>query len=980
MADLFPPDNSLATVQSFIATAAAGDRVIIPTVPSATVTWNGGVTISGITLMCAVQNGVSINSGVATTYQVTMTKHPTQVTSLLNLKFIGNGRQLLTGGSAFDRPYVVGFCSFQTDFTDTTSGRPAIHLAVNGGVLHHNTFAPVTASVPTANAPATNGDVFNIATTEDWTTAPTFGTLDTTGERNIYFEDNTFTNIIETGPDADIAARTVFRHNTWVDSSIVFHSGAPNDSSPNGGHRHFEIYQNTFSRINNTIPVNKWIWVRGGSGIITNNAMDRASSPDGSSYPNKNDIPLTVGCPGTYPIQYQIGQTNFTPESTPSRPLMIFGNIAGPHTNGPADSNFITVGSGPVSTCGNPGAYIQQGRDYVLSQTWAWTPYPYPHQLNTGGGGDVTAPVCTITTPTAGTTFSTGTTPITTVGGTASDAVGVTQVTWTNDRGGSGAATGTTTWTIPSIALLSGANVITVTARDAAGNAGSDVLTITLTGSATTYFVDQTAGLDTNNGTSLATAWKNCPGMASYTGSGSLVAGDTVFFDRADTWNCAAGNQGLWLVGGVSYIGNVQGTGSGKARIRATGQMDAGLVRFRDHASLTTLFEGFEVDGNSQVCNGVDINAGFFSLMNGATKRVKNCEVHHVFSRASLGQYSYGIIASNHGGAAGACANVEFIDCIVHDVSRDAICLYPGDESNACTLTTCLIQHCEAYNTGQDPDYFAGAGILVKGRVIDATIEYNYCHDVDGASIFVNSNETNHFGTGPQNIHIRYNIITNSTGNGAFLVYDGSGGTDPKDIKFYGNIVFNSTVNSGALIHGSLNGTVQLLMYNNTFFNAPVLVENSGAVFSPFEFRNNIVYYTGGIPLTDPGVKITAHSNNMFFRGSGTLVTSGASSFTSANLATYEATALSSDPTFTNTAALPSGFIGTFGVDLAPIPNGLSIQTGSPGVNAGLALAATYASSINSLSRPQGTSWDRGAYEISLSLVPPSPPTGFHFI
>jgi len=91
---------------------------------------------------------------------------------------------------------------------------------------------------------------------------------------------------------------------------------------------------------------------------------------------------------------------------------------------------------------------------------------------------DTTAPAVSIATPTTGTTFTTGTTPLT-VGGTASDAVGVTQVTWANDRGGSGTATGTTNWNASGIVLLSGANVITITARDAAGNSATDALTVT---------------------------------------------------------------------------------------------------------------------------------------------------------------------------------------------------------------------------------------------------------------------------------------------------------------------------------------------------------------------------------------------------------------------------------------------------------------------------------------------------------------------
>jgi hypothetical protein len=93
---------------------------------------------------------------------------------------------------------------------------------------------------------------------------------------------------------------------------------------------------------------------------------------------------------------------------------------------------------------------------------------------------DATAPAVTITSPTAGPTYTTSASSIT-LGGTASDSVGVTQVTWTNSRGGSGAAIGTTSWTASGIVLQPGANVLSVTARDAAGNTAMDTVTVTLT-------------------------------------------------------------------------------------------------------------------------------------------------------------------------------------------------------------------------------------------------------------------------------------------------------------------------------------------------------------------------------------------------------------------------------------------------------------------------------------------------------------------
>jgi hypothetical protein len=367
---------SVANVASAIALAGPGDTI---QVPAGTCSWSGGISFTGVSLVGA---GSSTSGTVITGGIVTMTKHASKYTRLTGFRFTGTDDHIRAGGSATAKPYIIdnNYIRF-----DVSGGQArAIHLSANGGLLHHNQFTAMN---------WINADVFNIQTGENWSQAPTFGANDSTGERNIYFEDNTFTNIVETMPDADEGTRIVIRHNAFIDSSIVFHGGAPNDSSPNGGTRQFEVYSNTFDRVSNSIPVNKWIWVRGSSGVIANNSMERADSPDGFSYSNKPEIRLTVGCPNPYPMQYQVGQSNQTPENPPSRPLAIFGNTGA----GTTDGNFIDVAGSDTAgpPCSQPDNYIQKGRDYVLSNTWGWTPYAYPHPLqNMAGGGGVvlTAP------------------------------------------------------------------------------------------------------------------------------------------------------------------------------------------------------------------------------------------------------------------------------------------------------------------------------------------------------------------------------------------------------------------------------------------------------------------------------------------------------------------------------------------------------------------------------------------------------------
>lgn len=372
-ATLSAPTCSRADVLAKLASASPGDTLLVP---AGSCNWSGGISISGVQLVGA---GSSTSGTVITAGMVNLTKHSSQYTRLSGFRFTGADQHISAGGSGSAKPYIIDRNYIRSD----VSG-PAIQLTANGGLVHHNEFFAVN---------PTSEDVFNIPTGEDWSQGPTIGADDTAGERNIYLEDNTFTNIAETGPDGDIGARIVIRGNTYVDSSIVFHGGYPTDSSPNGGTRHFEVYNNRFQRVSNSIPINKWIWVRGASGVIANNVIDRADSPDGFSYPNKKEILLTVGCPTGYPVQYQVGQSLRAPEASPSRPLAIFGNSGA----GTSDANFISVQGSETAgpPCGSPNSYIQQGRDYVLSNAWGWRPYVYPHPLQNIQAGAGPAPTAT---------------------------------------------------------------------------------------------------------------------------------------------------------------------------------------------------------------------------------------------------------------------------------------------------------------------------------------------------------------------------------------------------------------------------------------------------------------------------------------------------------------------------------------------------------------------------------------------------------
>lgn len=472
---------------------------------------------------------------------------------------------------------------------------------------------------------------------------------------------------------------------------------------------------------------------------------------------------------------------------------------------------------------------------------------------------------------------------------------------------------------------------------------------------AATYYVSP-SGSDSNGGTSPSAPWKNCPGMTAYSGSGSLKAGDVVYFDSGGAW-LTTGAWGLSIVGGVSYIGDTWPSTGSRATIRLNAQPTSpyGVVDWRqDDATTPTTVQGFDLDANHYYSDGVSVNHAHYSVpLLGALKTINNVVVHNVASTTSLGQYAYGIIISDHGGASGQVSSVLVENSIVHDISRDGLVMYPGDENQQCTILNVTFRNNVVYNVGQDNTYGSGSAIAVKGQVSNGIVEYNYVYgpgapDKYGAGIFLDSNETNP-GTGMSNIHIRYNIVNWNLVSGGIRLYSN---TDPssKDVRIYGNVVYNSTANGGFVINGDLKGTNNSIrLYNNTFYNAPITVTPSQAIYSLFDVRNNIVYYPGGAAISGSGF-FTTNSNN-----------------------------LTVNPLFKSTANLPTGFTGTYGTNLAPNADGLSLASGSPAIGAGVALGSPYNGSINSVIRPATGPWDIGAYATSTATLP-APPTGLQAI
>ncbi len=150
-----------------------------------------------------------------------------------------------------------------------------------------------------------------------WASASTFGTDDTDSLHNLYFEDNKVTNM-NVATDADTASRQVWRFNEMHNASMADHGY---DSSTQG-HRHTELYDNTFY-CDNEQQMSGWYSFRGGTHKIFHNTFaaydnTKCGYPDHSgNSPIAASIYKLIQCtsiggwPGTYagsyPAPHQIG-------------------------------------------------------------------------------------------------------------------------------------------------------------------------------------------------------------------------------------------------------------------------------------------------------------------------------------------------------------------------------------------------------------------------------------------------------------------------------------------------------------------------------------------------------------------------------------------------------------------------------------------------------------------------------------------------
>jgi hypothetical protein len=307
--------------------------------------------------------------------------------------------------------------------------RDMILSDTNRGIIWNCSFDGYAFNLSTM-ASLTVKDAGNV-TGNSWTSVSNMGSLDTTGQGELFMETNDF-EAFGFAIGIDDNGRIVSRYNFLDNAGLMATHGA--DTS-NYGQRFFEVYNNidVFNAYSNgtTFNINDWIYLRGGTGLVYNNTIPALISSD---YGTKPDINMTVmnlqrnggpdACWGAghsspsgqnYHAPRQVGFGYVTGTGTASytgtspnpvytvngandsityvgdsEPFYIWGN-----TRSPLNVSISDYGSGGGCTNYDSSSnYIVANRDYFNGSTAkpGWSPYTYPNPLEGGGATSSNTP------------------------------------------------------------------------------------------------------------------------------------------------------------------------------------------------------------------------------------------------------------------------------------------------------------------------------------------------------------------------------------------------------------------------------------------------------------------------------------------------------------------------------------------------------------------------------------------------------------
>jgi hypothetical protein len=498
--------------------------------------------------------------------------------------------------------------------------------------------------------------------------------------------------------------------------------------------------------------------------------------------------------------------------------------------------------------------------------------------------------------------------------------------------------------------------------------------------------------------------------MNGWTGTATLSSGDVVFFRSQDTWTGAPSaswnaailecKEGVAYIGGGTYNSISYGSGT-RATFKATGDYIApyamtGIIK-ADKSNV--VIQGFNVDGDDYRTSGISV--GWKPSSDITNILIDDCKVHDTSDPPGQSvHFSTGIVVGpNTSNVTVSYVTVQ--NCEIYNThTAVGLQVYPSWGYTGTHARYITIRNNEIHNTAPlETDN--GAAIYIKDDAQFVTVEYNYLHD-NFMGILTATHTTAASGA-PDNLTIRYNIISNNFYCGMDMM---NAAAVKYDSKIYGNIFYDNGSTGVETLTGSIDllispstagwGSSTINICNNTFRNTNNLATyykfsihlgnfGGSAVVTDaiINFKNNIVYTESYPAIWDSGGTTMTHDHNLIYRGgtAGAVIKTG---INNVNVAWYggagnppvsdwETTGLqTSNPNFTG-GTLPTGFTGTYGVNMVPNTDYFSIASGNA-IGNGATLGYPYNGCINQAGylypglRPAG-SYDIGAYQNPSALL-----------
>lgn len=392
--------------------------------------------------------------------------------------------------------------------------------------------------------------------------------------------------------------------------------------------------------------------------------------------------------------------------------------------------------------------------------------------------------------------------------------------------------------------------------------------------SGTVYYVDAIGGLDSNNGTSPATAWQTW--AKAVTQMALLTAGQAILFKGGQTWAVAAKTV-LTPAGTALNPITIGSYGTGKATFTSSVDNDYTLVLGNSGQVVRDIiFDGQDHANNAAaigVAPSLNTATSNFWVWNNEVKRfggggiwvatsstnvnakISNVTIYgnHVHDFPDRGlTYGDGInlaaanVAAYSSGFAGTKnnSNIAIDSNIVERVPGSAIALFQTDGFSirrnivdACCFGTATaptpvgIWCSSAYNgvielneshhnvTAGEVD---GGGFDVDGDCQSVVVQHNYSHDNDGPGFLVYA----YSGASIQNVAVRYNISQNDGINSNILIYGGlhastgAAAAPLVNVNIHNNVFYQNRATRACISLGNAGtgGTVRVV--NNICYGA----------------------------------------------------------------------------------------------------------------------------------------------------------------